>query len=143
MSDNIERALIIGAGTMGAGIAEVCAKAGVAATLSDINPEVLDKGIRNIEASLKKATERGKLPEEQAKATRALITPSTDLSAADIRELAQLKLALVGLAGFEDYYPSEISGGMMKRVGLARAIARRRPKDSGRFGDMELEGWVE
>ena len=47
----------------------------------------------------------------------------TDLSAADIRELAQLKLALVGLAGFEDYYPAEISGGMMKRVGLARAIA--------------------
>lgn len=47
----------------------------------------------------------------------------TDLSAADIRELARLKLALVGLAGFEDYYPAEISGGMKKRVGLARAIA--------------------
>ncbi|MBK8175198.1 MAG: ATP-binding cassette domain-containing protein [Rhodospirillales bacterium] len=40
-----------------------------------------------------------------------------------IRELAALKLALVGLAGFEDYYPSEISGGMQKRAGLARAIA--------------------
>lgn len=47
----------------------------------------------------------------------------TDLGAADINELCRLKLALVGLAGFEDYYPSEISGGMMKRVGLARAIA--------------------
>ena len=47
----------------------------------------------------------------------------TELSAADIREIAQLKLALVGLAGFEDYYPSEISGGMMKRAGLARAMA--------------------
>jgi len=47
----------------------------------------------------------------------------TDLSAADRREIAQLKLALVGLAGFEDYYPSEISGGMMKRAGLARAMA--------------------
>ena len=34
-----------------------------------------------------------------------------------------LKLALVGLAGFEDYYPSEISGGMQKRAGLARAMA--------------------
>ena len=34
-----------------------------------------------------------------------------------------LKLALVGLAGFEDYYPSEISGGMRKRAGLARAMA--------------------
>jgi len=47
----------------------------------------------------------------------------TDLNAADMREIAQLKLALVGLAGFEDYYPSEISGGMMKRAGLARAMA--------------------
>jgi phospholipid/cholesterol/gamma-HCH transport system ATP-binding protein len=47
----------------------------------------------------------------------------TDLSAAVIREIASLKLALVGLAGFEDYYPSEISGGMRKRAGLARAMA--------------------
>jgi phospholipid/cholesterol/gamma-HCH transport system ATP-binding protein len=47
----------------------------------------------------------------------------TDLKSDQIRELASLKLALVGLAGFEDYYPSEISGGMQKRAGLARAMA--------------------
>jgi phospholipid/cholesterol/gamma-HCH transport system ATP-binding protein len=47
----------------------------------------------------------------------------TDLSRAAIRELASAKLALVGLSGFEDYYPSEISGGMQKRAGLARAMA--------------------
>lgn len=47
----------------------------------------------------------------------------TNLGAAEIRELAELKLSLVGLAGFEDYYPSEISGGMIKRAGLARALA--------------------
>jgi phospholipid/cholesterol/gamma-HCH transport system ATP-binding protein len=47
----------------------------------------------------------------------------TRLPAAEIREIAALKLALVGLAGFEDYYPSEISGGMQKRAGLARAMA--------------------
>jgi phospholipid/cholesterol/gamma-HCH transport system ATP-binding protein len=47
----------------------------------------------------------------------------TDLSAAEVREIVSLKLALVGLAGFEDYYPSEISGGMRKRAGLARAMA--------------------
>ena len=47
----------------------------------------------------------------------------TKLSAAEIRELVSLKLALVGLAGFEDFYPSEISGGMRKRAGLARAMA--------------------
>jgi phospholipid/cholesterol/gamma-HCH transport system ATP-binding protein len=47
----------------------------------------------------------------------------TDLGPAEIREIASLKLALVGLAGFEDYYPAEISGGMRKRAGLARAMA--------------------
>lgn len=47
----------------------------------------------------------------------------TDLTPAQIREVAALKLALVGLAGFEDYYPSQISGGMQKRAGLARAMA--------------------
>jgi phospholipid/cholesterol/gamma-HCH transport system ATP-binding protein len=38
-------------------------------------------------------------------------------------EVARLKLALVGLAGFEEHYPAEISGGMRKRAGLARAMA--------------------
>lgn len=47
----------------------------------------------------------------------------TDLAEAEINDLASLKLALVGLAGFEHYYPSEISGGMQKRAGLARALA--------------------
>ena len=47
----------------------------------------------------------------------------TNLTASQIREIIALKLALVGLSGFEDYYPSEISGGMRKRAGLARAMA--------------------
>jgi phospholipid/cholesterol/gamma-HCH transport system ATP-binding protein len=47
----------------------------------------------------------------------------TDLRPAEMRDVAALKLALVGLKGFEDYYPSQISGGMQKRAGLARAIA--------------------
>jgi phospholipid/cholesterol/gamma-HCH transport system ATP-binding protein len=47
----------------------------------------------------------------------------TDLGPGEVRDLVSFKLALVGLAGFEDYYPSEISGGMRKRAGLARAIA--------------------
>ena len=47
----------------------------------------------------------------------------TDLSANEIRDLACLKLGLVGLGGFEDYCPSELSGGMKKRAGLARAMA--------------------
>lgn len=47
----------------------------------------------------------------------------TDLRPAEIGDIASFKLSLVGLAGFEDYYPSEISGGMQKRAGLARAMA--------------------
>jgi phospholipid/cholesterol/gamma-HCH transport system ATP-binding protein len=47
----------------------------------------------------------------------------TKLPSAEILSLARLKLALVGLAGAEDLYPSQISGGMQKRAGLARAIA--------------------
>lgn len=47
----------------------------------------------------------------------------TDLTPSQIREIAALKLSLVGLSGFEDFYPSEISGGMQKRAGLARAMA--------------------
>ena len=47
----------------------------------------------------------------------------SDYSPATMREIAKLKLALVGLAGFDDFYPSEISGGMKKRAGLARALA--------------------
>jgi phospholipid/cholesterol/gamma-HCH transport system ATP-binding protein len=47
----------------------------------------------------------------------------TRLTPAEVAEIVTLKLALVGLRGFEDYYPSEISGGMCKRAGLARAMA--------------------
>jgi phospholipid/cholesterol/gamma-HCH transport system ATP-binding protein len=45
------------------------------------------------------------------------------LAPGDAREVARLKLALVGLAGFEQHYPAEVSGGMKKRAGLARAMA--------------------
>jgi phospholipid/cholesterol/gamma-HCH transport system ATP-binding protein len=47
----------------------------------------------------------------------------TRLTPSEIRDLVSLKLSLVGLAGFEEFYPSEISGGMCKRAGLARAMA--------------------
>ncbi len=47
----------------------------------------------------------------------------TNLNRRDIADMVRYKLALVGLAGFEQFYPAQISGGMCKRAGLARAIA--------------------
>ncbi len=47
----------------------------------------------------------------------------TDYSAKTIKDIVSFKLALVGLKGFENFYPSQISGGMQKRAGLARAMA--------------------
>ncbi len=51
------------------------------------------------------------------------LTEFTSLDADAIAEVVHLKLALVGLSGFEEFYPSAISGGMRKRAALARAIA--------------------
>lgn len=51
------------------------------------------------------------------------IEENTELPPRTIRELVSYKLALVGLSGYEDYYPSQISGGMNKRAGIARAMA--------------------
>lgn len=45
------------------------------------------------------------------------------ISSATVRDLVAYKLALVGLSGYEDFYPSQISGGMKKRAGIARALA--------------------
>jgi phospholipid/cholesterol/gamma-HCH transport system ATP-binding protein len=47
----------------------------------------------------------------------------TNLSSKELMGIVSMKLALVGLKGFEEFYPSEISGGMRKRAGLARAMA--------------------
>lgn len=47
----------------------------------------------------------------------------TGLGRAQIREIVFYKLSLVGLSGFGDFYPAEISGGMRKRAGIARAMA--------------------
>jgi phospholipid/cholesterol/gamma-HCH transport system ATP-binding protein len=52
-----------------------------------------------------------------------LLNEYTDLNQKQMRDVIDYKLSLVGLSRFADYYPSEISGGMRKRAGLARAMA--------------------
>ena len=47
----------------------------------------------------------------------------TDLKSREVRDLADFKLSLVGLKDFAEFLPSELSGGMRKRAGLARAMA--------------------
>lgn len=51
------------------------------------------------------------------------IEEHTQLKPREVRELVSYKLALVGLSGYEEYYPAQISGGMNKRAGIARAMA--------------------
>ena len=51
----------------------------------------------------------------------------TRYSEARVKKIARLKLSLVGLKGYENYYPSELSGGMQKRAGIARAMAMDPP----------------
>ena len=51
------------------------------------------------------------------------IEEASKVTAETTRDLVSYKLSLVGLSGYEDYYPSQISGGMKKRAGIARAMA--------------------
>ncbi|MDR2669091.1 MAG: ATP-binding cassette domain-containing protein [Desulfovibrio sp.] len=62
-----------------------------------------------------------------AENTALPLTEHTRLPSATVREIVLHKLALVGLADFADYYPSELSGGMKKRAGLARALVTDPP----------------
>jgi 3-hydroxybutyryl-CoA dehydrogenase len=79
MAHSIQKIAVIGAGTMGSGIAQVAASAGFQVQLFDLNPEVLKKGMAGIQKNLLKAVELGKLSSENAEATLARIAPADDL----------------------------------------------------------------
>lgn len=65
MSHNIQSIAVIGAGTMGAGIAQVCAQAGFRTLLYDLQPTMLDKARKHIAGNLQKAVEKGLLSAEK------------------------------------------------------------------------------
>jgi 3-hydroxyacyl-CoA dehydrogenase/enoyl-CoA hydratase/3-hydroxybutyryl-CoA epimerase len=76
----IKKAVVVGAGLMGAGIAYVQAKAGIATILLDVSQESADKGKAYSQRIVEKDVSRGKMSKEKGEALLALITPSTDYS---------------------------------------------------------------
>ena len=75
----ISRIAVVGAGTMGAGIAVSCAIAGFDVTLIDLDPKALEAGMGRVQAAIDAAAKRGKLTPEAAGAARARIRKSKDL----------------------------------------------------------------
>ncbi len=73
----IKRLLVVGAGQMGSGIAQVAAQAGLAVTLYDLNDALVEKGLTVIRKNLKRSVEKGKLSQEEEAKIFTRITPST------------------------------------------------------------------
>ena len=78
----IQRIAVIGAGTMGNGIAQVCATSGYKVTMIDVLPAALEKGLAAIEKSLNKLAEKGRLTAEQKAAALGAIASAGELAAA-------------------------------------------------------------
>jgi len=76
------RLLVVGAGLMGSGIAQVAAVAGWQVTVRDVTPEALERGLGGVRGSLERFTQKGTLSAEDAAAALARITTTTDLDAA-------------------------------------------------------------
>ena len=81
----INKIMVIGAGQMGGGIAQVAAEAGLHVILNDINQDYIDKRLAFIDKLLSKNIDKGRITEEQKAETLARLIPSTDLTdAADV-----------------------------------------------------------
>jgi len=76
----IERIMVVGAGQMGGGIAQVAAQAGLQVVLNDLKPEFVQRGLSVMEKILTRNVEKEKITLEEKAAILARITPSTDLA---------------------------------------------------------------
>ncbi|HLR81327.1 MAG TPA: 3-hydroxybutyryl-CoA dehydrogenase [Bacillota bacterium] len=83
----IEKVMVIGAGQMGSGIAQVFAQSGFEVLLNDMNEQALDKGMNNIEKLLERAVEKERMTEQAKEETIARLSKSTDLKDAEDRDL--------------------------------------------------------
>jgi 3-hydroxybutyryl-CoA dehydrogenase len=133
----INRIAVIGAGTMGAGIAQVCAQAGWQTTLFDAYPESLEKGLQRIDAFWTKGIEKGKTTVEQKEQWRANLSSShemeealsnVDLVIEAVPELPKLKQAV--FTKMDEYAPAHaILGTNTSSLSIAKiASATNRPE---------------
>lgn len=133
----IQHIAVIGAGTMGNGIAQVCATSGYAVTMIDVQPAALDKGRENIQRSLAKLVEKGRLAADQRDAALGAITTADELQAAAPADLIveaatenpELKLKIFreldGLAGPDAILASNTSSISITKIAGATRRAER------------------
>lgn len=83
----VKKVMVIGAGQMGSGIAQVCAQAGFDVFLNDMNAEALDNGMKRIEKLLIRAVEKERISETDKTDALKRLTPSSDLQDAQTCDL--------------------------------------------------------
>lgn len=86
----LKKVMVIGAGQMGSGIAQVMAAHGVEVVLRDIKQEFVDRGIKNIEKNLTRSVEKGRITEDEKKATLGRITGVVEMT----KETCNVHLAI-------------------------------------------------
>ncbi|EDL64021.1 3-hydroxybutyryl-CoA dehydrogenase [Bacillus sp. SG-1] len=77
---SIKKVMVVGAGQMGSGIAQVCAQAGFSVKLNDLKEEFVQRGMNTITKNLSRSVEKGRMTEEDKEKVLANLTESTDLN---------------------------------------------------------------
>lgn len=76
---SVQAIMVIGAGQMGSGIAQVCAQAGYSVVLNDLKPEFVERGLAGIKKNLNRQVDKGRMTAEQVEEIAGRITASNDL----------------------------------------------------------------
>ncbi|MDD3298858.1 MAG: 3-hydroxyacyl-CoA dehydrogenase NAD-binding domain-containing protein, partial [Firmicutes bacterium] len=78
---DIKKAIVLGAGTMGIGIAQVVAQKGIQAVLVDVKKDILQGALNKVEKGMLRRVEKGKMTKEQVQDIMSRITVTTDIEA--------------------------------------------------------------